>query len=130
MYAAEDALVELAQKAGSFMVILVEKRSISPFSDSDSINLVIEGLTKCVLTPHSYIISRSDKNLHREMNRVLGVVNKISSQGLPKRLLLSNSDKAAIDECNRQMALACGIYGVSIPPTASQSTHVGFLLNE
>ena len=55
MYAAEDALVELARKAGSFMVTLVslvEQGSISAFSDSDSqaMNSVIEGLTKCVLT--------------------------------------------------------------------------------
>ena len=52
MYAADDALVELAQKAGSFIVILVdlvEQGSVSTFSDPDSMNSVIEGLTKCSL---------------------------------------------------------------------------------
>ena len=49
------------------------------------------------------------------MKRVLGVVTKISSQRPATRLLLSAFDKAAVDECNRQMALACGIFGVRIP---------------
>ena len=56
MYAAEDALVELAQKAGSFMVTLVdlvEQGSVSTFSDPDSMNSVIDGLTKCVFPAHS-----------------------------------------------------------------------------
>ena len=48
-YAVEDGLVELARKAGSFMVTLVEQGSIATFSDSDAMNSVIEGLTKCVL---------------------------------------------------------------------------------
>ena len=116
MYAAEDALVELAQKAGSFLVTLVdlvEQESVSTFSDPDSMNSVIDGLTKCVFTLHSlstkYLVLT--KNF-REMNRVLGVVKKISSQRLPTRLLLSASDKETVDECNRQMALACGIFGV------------------
>ena len=50
MYAVEDALVELARKAGSFMVTLVEQGSITTFADSDSMCSVIEGLKKCVLT--------------------------------------------------------------------------------
>ena len=131
MYAAEDALVELAQKAGSFMLTLVslmeQGSPISTFSDPDSMNSVIEGLTKCVLTPHSYTI-HFDKGLHREMNRVLRVVNKISSQRLPKRLLLSASDKAAVDECNRQMTLACGIFGVRKLSTSSQSAQCQILI--
>ena len=45
----EYGLVELARKAGSFMVTLVEQGSIATFSDSDCMNLVIEGLMKCVL---------------------------------------------------------------------------------
>lgn len=49
MYTAEEALIELAQKAGSFMVTLVEQESISSLSDSDAMKSVIEGLTKCVL---------------------------------------------------------------------------------
>jgi hypothetical protein len=56
-YAVEDALVELARTAGSFMVTLVEQRqvegSISTFFDSDSDSdmiSVIEGLMKFVLT--------------------------------------------------------------------------------
>ena len=52
------------------------------------------------------------KELHSEMKRVLDVVNRISSQKSATRLLLSAFDKAAIDECNRQMALACGLFGV------------------
>ena len=55
-YAAEDALVELAHRAGSFMVTLVshmEPGSITTFSDPESMNSVIGGLTKCVLPPHS-----------------------------------------------------------------------------
>ena len=45
-YAVEDGLVELARKAGSFMVTLVEQGSITTFSDSDPMNSIIEGLTK------------------------------------------------------------------------------------
>ena len=59
MYAAEDALVELAQKAGSFMVILVdlvEQGSVSTFSDSDSMNSVIEGLTKYLLYYQVFLV--------------------------------------------------------------------------
>ena len=50
MYAVEDALVELARKAGSFMVTLVEQGSITTFADSDSMTSAIEGLRECVLT--------------------------------------------------------------------------------
>ena len=59
MYAAEDGLVELAKKAGSFMVTLVEhwQGSIVTFSDSDSMKSVIEGLTKCVLATYMYYFS-------------------------------------------------------------------------
>ena len=46
------------------------------------------------------------------MNRVLVVVNHISSRRPSERLLLSAFDKAAVDECNRQMALACGVFRV------------------
>ena len=135
MNAAEDALVELAQKAGSFMVTLVshmEPGSISAFSDPDSMNSVIEGLTKCVLTQHSCTasISLSEMKRHREMNRVLGVVNKISSQRLPTRFILSASDKATVDECNRQMTLACGLYGVRKPSAFSQSAHARIFINQ
>ena len=53
-YAAEDALFELARNSGFFMVTLVlEKGSVSIFSDSDSMNSIIEGLTKCVPIPRS-----------------------------------------------------------------------------
>ena len=63
------------------------------------------------------------------MNRVLEVVNKISSQRSPTRFLLSAADKAAIDGCNRQITLACGIFRVRKPSTqSSQSVHVRFLL--
>ena len=44
---------------GAFMATLVEQGSIATFSDSDSVDSVIEGLTKCVIT--SSTISRSDK---------------------------------------------------------------------
>ena len=91
MYAAEDALVELAQKAGSFMVTLVnlmEQGSIDTFSDFDSMNAVIEGLTKCVLTPHS--ISRSDKEPQRDESgsrtRQEDFFSKIADATSPKRL--------------------------------------------
>jgi len=94
MHAADDALVELARKAGSFMVALVEEGSVNSFSHSDSMNSIIEGLTK-------------------EMNRVLGVVNEISSQR-STRFFLSAFHKEAIDDCNRQIALACGISGIQI----------------
>ena len=57
MYAAEDALVELARKAGSFMVTLVEQGATNGFSDSDAMNSVIEGLTKCVVTSVSLSLS-------------------------------------------------------------------------
>ena len=59
------------------------------------------------------------------MRRVLEVVKKISSQRSATRLLLSAFDKAAVDECNRQMALACGIFGVRklIIILLSQSVH-------
>ena len=57
MYTVEDGLVELARKAGSFMVALVEQGPITTFSDSDSMNSVIEGLTKCVLTTFMYYFS-------------------------------------------------------------------------
>ena len=45
------------------------------------------------------------------MKRVLNVFNRISSQRSATRPLLSPFDKAAVDECNRQMVLACGIFG-------------------
>ena len=64
------------------------------------------------------------KDLRSEMKRVLDVVNRISSQRSATRVLLSTFDKAAIDECNRQMALACGIFGVR----NSQSVLARFLL--
>ena len=132
-YSVEDVLVDLAQKAGSFMVTLVsllEKGLVSTFSDPDSMNSIIKGLTKCVLISHSC----SAKELlvltkfHRVMNRVLGVVNKNSSQRLPSRLLLSASDKATINECNRQIALACGIFKVYKLSVSSQSAQARFLL--
>ena len=132
MYATQSTLVELAQKAGSFMLFLaslVEQGSAMSTSDPDSMNSVIEGLTRYVLTPHSCTI-RSDRRLNREMNRVLRVINRISSQGLATRTLLTRSDKAAIDECNRQLALACGIFGVRKPSTSSQSAHAKFLNNQ
>ena len=115
MYAVEDSLVELAHKAGSFMVNLVEQESIAT-SDSDAMKPVIDGLTKYVLTTfmHYYFLVLT-KELHSEMKRVLGVVKKISSQRSTTRLLLSASDKYAVDECNRQMALACGMFGVRKP---------------
>ena len=53
------------------------------------------------------------------MKRALDVVNRISSQRSATRLLLSAFDKAAVDECNRQMALACGIFGVRKPDNLS-----------
>ena len=115
MYAVEDSLVELAHKAGSFMVNLVEQESIAT-SDSDAMKPVIDGLTKYVLTTfmHYYFLVLT-KELHSEMKRVLGVVKKISSQRSTTRLLLSASDKYAVDECNRQMALSCGMFGVRKP---------------
>ena len=57
MYAPEDGLVELAKKAGSFMVTLVEQGSIATFCDSDPMVSVIEGLTKWVLTTFRYHLS-------------------------------------------------------------------------
>ena len=59
------------------------------------------------------------KELHSEMKRVLDVVNRISSQRSATRVLLSTLDKAVVDECNRQMALACGILGVRKPDNLS-----------
>ena len=56
-YAVEDALVELAQTAGFFMVTLVEQLEAFSGSDSESesdMNSVIEGLMKCVLTTFMY----------------------------------------------------------------------------
>ena len=50
------------------------------------------------------------------MNQVLKVVKDISCQTTVMRLSLSASDKAAVDECNKQMALACGIFGVRNHP--------------
>ena len=120
MHAAEDALIiDLAQMAGPFMATLVEKGSINT-SDSDSMKSAIEGLTMCVFK-HLCTISHSDKerHRHREMNRVLVVVNQISSQRLPKRTLLSAFYKAAVDECNRQIAVACGVFGVRKLSTSS-----------
>ena len=50
MCGTEDSLIELARKAGSFMVTLVEHGPIDTFSESDPMKSAIEGLTKCVLT--------------------------------------------------------------------------------
>ena len=130
MYATEDALIELARKAGFLMVTLVEQGSIDAFSDSDSMNSVIGGLTGCVLQlPHSCTVPLSYRELHRDMKRVLEVVNRISSRNSPGRFFLSDFDKAAVDECNRQLTLACGIFGVRKPPppTYSQSARPRFL---
>ena len=55
MHAVEDSLVELARKAGSFVVTLVEQGLMA--TDSDSMNSVVEGLTKCVLTTFKYYYS-------------------------------------------------------------------------
>ena len=57
MYAAEDGLVELAKKAGSFTVTLVEQGSIASFCDSDAMVSVIDGLTKWVLNTFRYYLS-------------------------------------------------------------------------
>ena len=57
MYGVEDALLELARKAGSFIETLVEQGSIATFSNCDSMKAVIEGLTKCVLTTFMYYYS-------------------------------------------------------------------------
>ena len=57
MYGVEDALIELARKAGSFMVNLVEQGSIATYYDCDSMKAVIEGLTRCVLTTFMYYFS-------------------------------------------------------------------------
>ena len=49
------------------------------------------------------------------MKRVLGVVNRISAQRTATRFFLSSFDKAVVEECNRQMAHACGLFGVRKP---------------
>ena len=54
MYAADHAVVELVRKAGSFVVALVEQGSINSSTDSDVMNSVIEGLSRCVLTTSMY----------------------------------------------------------------------------
>ena len=112
-YFADDTLIELAQKAGLFIVTVVELASIISLSDTDLIKSVIEGLTKCVLAS-DFLSLVLTKNFHREMNRVLGVVRRISSQRTGRRLL-SAPDKAAVDDCNCQMVLACGVLGVRKP---------------
>lgn len=99
-YFADDALIELAQKAGFFIVTVVELASIISL-DTDLIKSVIEGLTK-------------------GMNRVLGVVRRISSQRTARRLL-SAPDKAAVDDCNCQMVLACGVFGIQIAFISQQT---------
>ena len=101
--AVEDALVELAQMAGFFMVTLVEQ--LEAFSD---------GVNE-VRTYHIHVLFLVLTKSHREMNQVLEVVNKISSQRSP----LSGSDKAAIDDCNRRLTLACGMFGVRKPTIRS-----------
>jgi hypothetical protein len=111
-YFADDALIELAQKAGFFIVTVVELASIISL-DTDLIKSVIEGLTKCVYLPRIFSLVLT-KNFHRGMNRVLGVVRRISSQRTARRLL-SAPDKAAVDDCNCQMVLACGVFGVRKP---------------
>ena len=57
MYGVEDALIELARKAGSVIVTLWEQGSIATFSNCDSMKAVIKGLTKCVLTTFMYYYS-------------------------------------------------------------------------
>ena len=47
MYAVEDAFVELARRAGSFLLTLVEQQSI--LGPDSGMNSVIEELEKCVL---------------------------------------------------------------------------------
>ena len=111
------------------MVTLVEEGSNVAFSDSDSMSSVIEGLTKCVLTRHiDLLLLVLTKELHSEMKRALDVVNRISSQRLETRILLSAFDKAAVDECNRQMVLACGIFGVRKPDNLPSIRSSRFLL--
>jgi len=102
MYGVEDALIELAQKAGSFLMTLVEQGSIAAFFDCDPMNAVIEGLAS-------------------EMKRVLGIVNKIASQRTTTRFFLSSFDKEAVDDCHRQMALACGMFGIHIALISQQA---------
>ena len=63
------------------------------------------------------------------MKRVLDVVNRISSQKSATRLRLSAFDKAAVDECNRQMALACGLFGVRKPDNLFSICSYQILIN-
>ena len=59
MYGVEDALIELARKAGSFIETLMEQGpgSIATFSNCDSMKAAIEELTKYVLTTFMYYYS-------------------------------------------------------------------------
>ena len=72
----------LAQKAGLFVVTLVgdvELGSVDTFFDPDAMDSVIKrlGLTECVF-PHIHVLPVLTK-LHREMNWVLGVLNKFQN---------------------------------------------------
>ena len=70
------------------------------------------------------------KELFSEMKRVLDVVNRISSQRSATRLLPNTSDKAVVDECDRQMALACGIFGVRKPDNFLSIRSCQILINQ
>ena len=59
------------------------------------------------------------KELFSEMKQVLDVINRIYSQRSATHLLLNTSNKAVVDECDREMALACGIFGVRKPDNLS-----------
>ena len=58
------------------------------------------------------ILSLFDKELYREMNRVL---EPISSQRTVKPRFLNASDKMVVDGCNKQIELACKKFGVRKP---------------
>ena len=64
------------------------------------------------------------------MKRALDVVNRISSQRSATRIPLSAFDKAAVDECNRQMVLACGIFGVRKPDNLPSIRLCQILINQ
>ena len=64
------------------------------------------------------------------MKRALDVVNRISSQRSATRIPLSTFDKAAVDECNRQMVLACGIFGVRKPDNLPSIRLCQILINQ
>ena len=56
MNTTEDALIELARTAGSFVVTLVDQDSIS-CADPDAAKPIIEGLTKFVLASNFLSLS-------------------------------------------------------------------------